>query len=76
MEAMKETEEKEKLKRQKKEKLKAMRKQPWTEEEIEKLALAEQMFPKKEKGSDDEYESDDSEEKEKKRRKETWELSL
>ena len=61
MKAMKETEEMEKLAKQKREERKALRKLPWTEEEIEKLLLAEQMYPKKEKGSDDEYESDDTE---------------
>ena len=30
---------------------------PWEPEEIERLLLAEQMFSKKEKGSDDEYEN-------------------
>ena len=45
---------------------KAAQKLPWSEDEIERLLLAEKMFPKKEKGSDDEYESDE-EEREKKR---------
>ena len=57
----------EEQKREKEEKLAAKKRRklaalaPWEPEEIERLLLAEQMFPKKEKGSDDEYESDEDE---------------